>query len=296
VNPTIQQTDRTTQTTPGPAASPSRRRFNRHLLGGAALVFAGAGLAGTWILTRPARDVVGKRAKEKGLPVYGFEVVRSFPHDPGAFTQGLVYDNGQFYESTGLEGKSTLRRVEIATGKVLDRHALDDEYFGEGLALVGDELIQLTWKHGIAIVYDKGTLREKRRHRYQGEGWGLTHDGKHLILSDGTPVLRFFDPKTFRFARQVQVTIEGMKLDKLNELEYVNGEVWANIWYEDGIARIDPKSGNVTGWIDLSKLWPQKDRDSAAVLNGIAYDPDGKRIFVTGKNWPKVYLIRLIAP
>jgi glutamine cyclotransferase len=239
---------------------------------------------------------VRAEAEQKNIPVYRFEIVKSYPHDTGAFTQGLVFDGGHLYESTGLEGQSSLRRVEIATGKVLQRHDLARELFGEGLALVGDELIQITWKNQVAIVYDKATLREKRRIRYRGEGWGLTYDGEHLVLSDGTANLYFVDPATFRVVRRVTVNEAGTARENLNELEYVNGEVWANVWYQDYIARIDPKTGRVVGWIDLTKLWPAgQRREDQAVLNGIAHDPKENRLFVTGKNWPRLYEIRVVA-
>ncbi len=244
---------------------------------------------------RVSPDAVRTRVEDKDIPTYGFEVVKTFPHDPRAFTQGLVFHDGKFYESTGQEGESSLRHVEIETGKVLTKVDLARDLFGEGLALIGDELFQLTWKNGIAIVYDRATLREKRRHRYQGEGWGLAYDGTSLVMSDGTATLRFIDPKTFRVVRRVSVTIDGTALKDLNELEYIDGEVWANVWYQDGLARIDPKSGKVTGWVNLGTLWPQKQRPSEDhVLNGIAYDATGKRLFVTGKYWPKLYEIRLV--
>lgn len=274
---------------------PNRRRFTQQLCGSAAIL--GAGSAGAWWwFTQSSPDAVHARAREKGIPTFGFEVVKAHPHDKTAFTQGLVYDNGQFYESTGNYGESTLRRVELATGKVLDSVALHRDFFAEGLALIGDELVQLTWEHGLAFVCDKKTLREKRRLRYQGQGWGLTFDGTHAILSNGTATLQFLDPKTFRVVRQVTVKMGETPLEQLNELEYIDGEVWANVWHEDGLARIDPKSGQVSGWVDLAKLWPMKERpDFEDCLNGIAYDTAGKRLFVTGKHWPKLYEIRVVA-
>lgn len=271
------------------ASPPTRRRFNRQILGAAALAACGAGAAGAWWFSQSKRQ-------PRNIPMLGFEVVKEFPHDSKAFTQGLVFDGGYFYESTGNYGKSSLRKVEIATGKVLEQVNLDEKYFGEGLALAGDELFQLTWQEGVAFVYDRATFKLKRQHRFESEGWGLTFDGKLFIHSDGTSTLRFLDPKTFRVARRVTVRMGKDRVEELNELEYINGEVWANIWHEDGIIRIDPETGKVTNYIDLRSLWPAKDRpDREDVLNGIAYDPKDKRLFVTGKHWPKIYEIRIVA-
>jgi glutamine cyclotransferase len=260
------------------------------------VVGGGAAIGATWLLARrETSESVKARAERASVPTYGFEVVKTYAHDADAYTQGLLFHKGEFYESTGREGKSTVRRVELATGKVLQSSRLAGNLFGEGLALVGDELFQLTWQNEIALVYDRDTLREKRRAGYKGEGWGLTYDGKHLILSNGSDVLQFLDPGTFKVQRRISVKLDGSALKDLNELEYVVGEIWANVWYVDGIARIDPKSGKVIGWIDLAKLWPAKDRpDRENVLNGIAYDEKDKRIFVTGKNWPKLYEIKVV--
>jgi glutamine cyclotransferase len=230
--------------------------------------------------------------EEQPPAVYGYEVVKSYPHDPDAWTQGLAIDGGQLYEGTGMERESTLRRVELATGKVIDQVRLDDELFGEGIAILGDEIFQLTWKHGVCFVYDKKMLKRTRELHYKGEGWGLTHDGKHLILSDGTATLRFLDPKDFREVRRVEVTHPGRPLAKLNELEYVKGEVLANVWYTDRIARIDPKTGRLTGWIDLTGLLRRRPHEDA-VLNGIAHDAKADRLFVTGKDWPRLFEIRI---
>jgi glutaminyl-peptide cyclotransferase len=268
---------------------PSRRRFARQLWGTAAVLACGAGVGAWWLWSRSWADA-------SKVPNFGFEEVKSYPHDPQAFTQGLVFHEDGLYESTGLEGQSSLRRVELETGKVLDRVNLDARLFGEGLALVEDELFQLTWQNGVCLVYDRKTLRKKRTHQYEGEGWGLAFDGKHLILSDGSFTLRFLDPKTFRVEHRVVVTLGGKKLGDLNELEYVNGEVWANVWFKDYLARIDPKTGKVNSVVDLAALWPWKQRtDDGQVLNGIAHDPKGKRLFVTGKNWPKLHEIRVVA-
>jgi glutamine cyclotransferase len=279
------------------AQGSNRRHFNQQLLGVAAAVGVGvAGYGGWWYFNHVSPEAAGASAKEKGIPTYGFELVKTYPHDKTAFSQGIVFDEGQFYESTGEYGSSTIRRVELATGKVLDNIDLHRDIFGEGLALIGDELYQLTWVNGFAFVRDKKTLREKRRLRYQGEGWGLTFDGTHAIMSNGSATLQFLDPKTFRVMREVTVKMNDQPLKELNELEYIDGEVWANVWHQDGLARIDPKTGQVVGWVNLSKLWPAKEwPDIEHCLNGIAYDPKDKRLFVTGKFWPKLYEIRVVA-
>ncbi len=235
------------------------------------------------------------QAQRQSAPVRGVTVVQTFPHDPSAFTQGLVYVDGEFYESTGLNGESTLRRVEIATGKVLQRRAVDAKYFAEGLALVGDELLQLTWQHNIGFVYDRKTFAPKRTFAYATEGWGIAYDAKGgLVMSDGSEKLFWLDPKTQKVLRSLTVTDAGRPVSQLNELEWVEGEIWANVWTTDRIARINPSTGVVTGWLDLSNLWPLYQRTPTAdVLNGIAYDAAGKRIFVTGKKWPKIYQIAI---
>jgi glutamine cyclotransferase len=225
-------------------------------------------------------------------PVHGFEVVQTYPHDPQAYTQGLVYSDGALFEGTGKYGESTLRRVALDTGKVLQVHALHRNLFGEGITIWDGQIIQLTWRNGIGIVYDQRSFQELRRFQYRGEGWGLTHDGRHLIVSDGSATLRFLDPKTFRVVRQLLVQSRGRRVGQLNELEFVRGEVFANIWGRDEIARISPQTGEVAGWIDLHGLLPQR-ADREAVLNGIAYDEQGDRLFVTGKDWPKLFEIRL---
>jgi len=235
----------------------------------------------------------GVGAQRQAAPVRGFTVVQSFPHDPNAFTQGLVYVDGEFYESTGLNGESSLRRVEIATGRVLQRHAVDAKYFAEGLALVGDELLQLTWQHNIGFVYDRRTFAQKRTFSYATEGWGLAYDPTGgLIMSDGSDRLFHLDPKTQQVLRTVRVTDGGRPVTQLNELEWIEGEIWANVWMSERIARINPSNGVVNSWVDFTSLWPvaQRTRD-ADVFNGIAYDPAGKRIFVTGKKWPRVYQV-----
>ncbi len=232
---------------------------------------------------------------QAALPVYTYSVVNAYPHDPGAFTEGLLYRNGYLYESTGLEGASSVRKVELKTGKVLNGAKLPRDIFGEGITDWGDKLIGLTWKTQVGFVLDIEGFALKGRFDYPGEGWGLTHNATELVMSDGTAELRVLDPDTLKEKRRIKVTAEGKPIDQLNELEWVDGEIFANIWQTDRIARIDPRTGRVTGWIDLSGLLPEKERAGRQVdvLNGIAYDPATQRLFVTGKLWPKLYEIRL---
>jgi glutamine cyclotransferase len=228
-------------------------------------------------------------------PVYGYRVVRTYPHDPTAFTQGLLYADGFLYESTGRHGASTLRKVRLETGEVVQEHRLPDKYFGEGLVLWKDRLIQLTYEERVGFVYDRASFKLLREVRYPTEGWGITHDGRRLIMSDGSATLFFRDPETFRELGRVVVRDRTGPVVHLNELEYVKGEVYANIWMDDRIARIAPDTGRVVGWIDLTGLLPQADRtEETDVLNGIAYDPQGDRLFVTGKYWPKLFEIKLV--
>ena len=225
----------------------------------------------------------------------GYRVVHVYPHDPNAFTQGLIYLDGHLYESTGLNGRSSLRMVDLTTGQVQQKVDLPQQYFGEGLAPWGSTLIQLTWQSHIAFVYDRFSFRQLRTISYPWEGWGLTEDGKSLILSDGSSTLRFLDPENFHLRREIKVTDHGKPVDKLNELEYIHGEIYANIWYSDRIARISPATGAVLGWIDLHGLLPASERtDPDAVLNGIAYDTARGRLFVTGKLWPKLFQIQVV--
>lgn len=224
-------------------------------------------------------------------------MVREYPHDPSAFTQGLVYVDGHLYESTGLEGASSLRQVDLETGKVIRRRALKPDEFGEGLTDWGGRLLQLTWTGMRGFIYERASLAVSGTFRYAGEGWGLTHDGRRLILSDGTAVLRFLDPETFREIGRLPVHDEGRAVPRLNELEYVRGEVYANVWQSDRVARISPENGAVLGWIDLTGLLSAADlRHPVDVLNGIAYDPGRERLFVTGKWWPKLFEIIIVAP
>lgn len=225
----------------------------------------------------------------------GYRIVHTYPHDPQAYTQGLLYEDGNLYESTGLNGRSSLRMVDLKTGRVLQKADVPRQYFAEGLASWGSTLIQLTWQSHIAFVYDRFSFRLLHTFTYQGEGWGLTQDGKDLILSDGTATLRFYDPGTFREVRSIVVKDHGSQVTQLNELEYVHGEIYANVWHTDRIARISPASGRVLGWIDLSGLLtPGEVSDPEAVLNGIAWDSADDRLFVTGKLWPKLFEIKVV--
>ena len=228
------------------------------------------------------------------LPTLRAEVVRMVPHDPGAYTQGLAFHDGALYESTGLEGRSSLRKVDIERGTILRRHDLAPKYFAEGIAILGDRIYQLTWKTGEGFVYDLDTFREVGRFQYFGEGWGLTTDGTSLIMSNGTHRLQFLDPTTFQVTRTLDVASAGAAVSQLNELEWVNGEIYANVWQTDQIARIDPATGQVTAWIDLAGLLSPIDRaPDTDVLNGIAYDSTSQRLWVTGKLWPRLFEIRL---
>jgi glutamine cyclotransferase len=232
-------------------------------------------------------------SRRAGEPTWGFDVLRSYPHDPEAFTQGLVYLDGFFYESTGLNGRSSLRKVEPETGKVVQRVDVPRRYFAEGLAHWNGRLLQLTWDTKVGFIYDRATFKQLGSFPYTGEGWGLAQDGRRLIMSDGTAVLRFLDPETFVETGRIQVRDASGPVMHLNELEVVRGELLANVWLTDRIARIAPATGMVTGWIDLQGLRPRQDPTGNAVLNGIAYDSAGDRLFVTGKLWPRVYEIRL---
>ncbi|MBI1914392.1 MAG: glutaminyl-peptide cyclotransferase [Planctomycetes bacterium] len=226
---------------------------------------------------------------------YTYEVVNTYPHETDAFTQGLAFEDGLLYEGTGIEGRSSLREVELETGKVRRKVDLDARFFGEGITVLDDRIYQLTWKNEIGFIYDRRTFDLLSRIGYSGEGWGLTNDGRHLIMSNGLATLQFLDSKTFRVVRTIRVT-EGDRLVKdLNELEYVEGEIFANVWHVDRIARIDPESGRLTAWIDMSGLLPGGRPHAEAVLNGIAYDRKGKRLFVTGKEWPKLFEIRIVS-
>jgi glutamine cyclotransferase len=241
------------------------------------------------------------------LPVYGYEVVKAYPHDSKAFTEGLFFHNGFLYESTGQEGKSTLRRVDIETGKIVQKVDLPKESFGEGIALLNDKIYQLTWEEGLCRVFDAKDFTLIKQFDYQGEGWGMTTDGKNLFMTDRTHVIRVMDPETFKPVRMLTVLREdGKPLMQINELEYIKGEIWANVWHSEEprilgkpnyIARIDPGSGKLLGWINLGGISPDDvERDQENTLNGIAYDPANDRIFVTGKNWKKLFEIKIKPP
>jgi glutamine cyclotransferase len=227
----------------------------------------------------------------------GYEVVHTYPHDSHAFTQGLICVDGRLYESTGIKGRSSIRMVDLATGKVLQKYDLPADYFGEGLTDWGSTLIQLTWKEHTGFVYDRFSFSALRTFHYEGEGWGLTHDETQLIMSDGTSYLRFLDPKSFKEIRRMRVSDEsGQPVEKLNELEYMHGEIYANIWETDEIVRVSARTGKVLGRINLSGIIDKRSlANSDAVLNGIAYDSAGGRLFVTGKLWPKLFEIKVLA-
>jgi glutaminyl-peptide cyclotransferase len=221
-----------------------------------------------------------------------YEVVSSYPHDPRAFLQGWLWHDGGFYESTGLHGESTLRRVAFPSGDVVQKIDIPREHFGEGLAMVGDRLVQLTWRSRKAFIYDRESFGLIGEFPYETEGWGLTFDGTALVMSDGSANLFFLDPETYQITRTLPVTLEGRPLQRLNELEWIKGEIWANVWQTDMIVRIDPASGQVVGVLDMTGLLPSR-RDDDDVLNGIAYDADADRTFVSGKRWPLLFEIRV---
>ena len=230
------------------------------------------------------------------VPIYGYRVINAFPHDSRAFTQGLVYRDGFLFESTGRFGLSSIRKVRLETGEIVKAHRIGNRYWGEGLTDWKDQLIQLTWQAKIAFVYDSASFSLQNTLHYTGEGWGLTHDGTQLIMSDGSDILRLLDPVGFGLNRRIPVRDGSTPVYRMNELEYVRGEVFANIWHTDRIARISPATGMVVGWIDLTGLLPPvyQLNDPEAVLNGIAYDADNNRLFVTGKLWPRLFEIELI--
>jgi glutamine cyclotransferase len=226
--------------------------------------------------------------------MYSYEVVHVWPHDRKAFAQGLVFWNGVLLESTGLNGESTLRKVDLQTGKVLKQVEVPARYFAEGLAVLGSNIFQLTWQNEKGFVYDLQSFQLQGEFTYTGEGWGLTTDGQWLIMSDGTHQIRFIDPVTFAVQRTISVFHQGQPVRGLNELEYVKGEIWANVWQTDFIVRVDPATGKILGIVNFTGLLSPQDRDATTdVMNGIAYDPAGDRLFVTGKRWPKLFEVRL---
>jgi glutaminyl-peptide cyclotransferase len=228
------------------------------------------------------------------LPMWGFQIQHVYPHDPKAFTQGLQYLDGVMYEGTGQVGQSSIRKVDLPTGNVLKKRDVPAPHFGEGITVWKSSIIELTWQTNVAFVYDKTTFEPLRTFKYAGEGWGLTHDGSNLVMSDGSDELRVLDPVTFAERRRIAVTAAGAPLRNLNELEFVKGEILANVWQTEYIARINPTSGKVVGYIDLHGLLTPAERASTDVLNGIAYDAKGDRLFVTGKWWPKLFEIKLV--
>jgi glutaminyl-peptide cyclotransferase len=272
-----------------------------------ALIVAGCGSSPAPTNENSAANANTKPAVNKAatvVPIAGYTVVKSYPHDPDAFTQGLLYHDGFLYESTGQEGESTLRKVEIETGKVLQKHDLPDDVFAEGIALINGQVYQLSWRNRTGWVYDVNDFKLLREFSYAGEGWGLTEDGTNLYMSDGTHVIRVVNPADFKTVRTITVKDEaGKPLMMLNELEFIKGEIWANVWHSEEIgkpnhiARIDPETGKLLGWIDLSGISPDDQTGQAKsehTLNGIAYDEANDRIFVTGKLWKKLYEIKLV--
>jgi glutamine cyclotransferase len=235
------------------------------------------------------------RKMTDAIPIYSYQVINSWPHDTEAYTQGLVFHDGALFESTGLRGASSLRRVELKSGKVKKKVEVDRQYFAEGMTIFQDKVFQLTWQNQKGFVYDLKKLKQEGEFAYEGEGWGLTHDSHSLILSDGTNRIRFLDPASFQVQRTISVFDNGQPLAELNELEYIKGEIYANIWRTDRIVRIDPTTGKINAWIDMTGLHHLGDgSDAENCLNGIAYDAEGDRLFVTGKRWPKVFEIRLV--
>jgi glutaminyl-peptide cyclotransferase len=241
-----------------------------------------------------AAAACGPATQASGVPEYTYQIVHTYPHDSTAYTQGLVFHDGLLYEGTGLEGRSSIRKVKLETGEVLQKRDIPPEYFGEGIILWKDRLIELTWKGEKGFIYDLATFAPRGQFEYPGEGWGLTDDGKRIIMSDGTAQLRFWDPETLKETGRITVTDEGQPVPQLNELEWVKGEVYANVYQTDRIARINPGTGKVIGWIDLTGILRPADRTGETdVLNGIAYDASRDRLFVTGKLWPKLFEIKL---
>jgi glutamine cyclotransferase len=269
--------------------SANSRRFAAAVL---ALLFLGMGGCGR----NSALSAAGPAQQAQApVPVYTYEVVHAWPHDRGAFTEGLLYLDGMLIESTGLNGSSTLRKVDLGTGRVLQEIRLSAEYFGEGTTVLDGRIYQLTWQSRTGFVYDLGTMKKEGEFSYEGEGWGLTTDGRSLIMSDGTNRIRFIDPVTFRVKRTISVFNQGQPLEMINELEFIKGEIFANVWQTQFVVRIDPASGRLLGLIDFTGLLPPQDYDEHTdVLNGIAYDASADRIFVTGKDWPKLFEVRLV--
>jgi glutamine cyclotransferase len=230
---------------------------------------------------------------EQFIPVLTIEILKKYPHDPHAFTQGLEYFEGFLYESTGETGQSSVRKVDLESGRVVQKTDVDSEYFGEGLTIFRGKIYQLTWLSKTGFVYDLRSFRKLREFRYDGEGWGLAHDASNLILSDGTNRLRYLDPESFKVVRTLEVYAGKEAVTNLNELEYIENDIYANVWHSNHIARIDARSGQVRAWIDFSALASQEQKEPEAVLNGIAYDSARHRLFVTGKDWAHLFEIRV---
>jgi glutamine cyclotransferase len=239
---------------------------------------------------------------DSGIPVYGYQVVHTYPHDPGAFTEGLFYENGFLYESTGVEGHSSLRKVKLETGAVVQKFDWPGDYFGEVIIKWRDRLYQLTYKHQLGFIFDFGTFAKTGEFRYQGQGWAFTTDGKRIYMDgsrdvqadESDPEIRILDPETLKEVGVIHITEDGAPVKNLNELEWIKGEIYANIWQTHRIARIDPRTGKVVGWIDLTGILSPEDQQGANEMNGIAYDAARDRLFVTGKNWPKLFEIKLV--
>lgn len=241
--------------------------------------------------------VLGEASGQSDVPRYGYKVVKTYPHDINAFTQGLVFRDGYLFEGTGKNGQSALSKVNLEDASVLKSTPLNRRYFGEGIEILDDKIYQLTWRSNMVFVYDRETFEPVGNHYNATEGWGLAWNGEHLIMSDGTATLQFMNPETFAPERKVEVTLNGNPIIYLNELEYINGEVWANVWQTDFIVRIDPATGNVVSLIDMTGLSQQTQLGSSeAVLNGIAWDEESQRLFVTGKHWANLFEIELVAP
>jgi glutamine cyclotransferase len=280
-----------------------RRLHIPHMVLATALLLTLGVLLLTGVHAMPERQRVKVVSPPDGQPApappevahYRYKVVKTYPHDWRSYTQGLVYEDGFLYEGTGLYGQSAIYKRDLQTDKTIKMLRLPDKYFGEGITIFGDKLIQLTWQSHVGFVYQKDTFTPLSEFKYPMEGWGLTHDGKRLILSDGTPTLRFLDPNTYAETGRIEVRDQGRPVKSINELEFIDGSVYANIWQTDRIAIIDPKTGRITGWIDLSGLYtPPANDDGDCVLNGIAYLPQTKHLLVTGKLWPRMYEIGLI--
>lgn len=252
------------------------------------IVLAGAASLASYQHAAPA-------PRAGGAPVFGYQVVHTYPHDRNAFTQGLEFRAGVLYEGTGIYGRSSLRKVKLETGEVLQKTDLDPTYFGEGITVLNERISQLTWQTQTGFVYEQLTFKPLRQFKYPGEGWGLANDGSRIYMSDGTPQIRFWDPTTYQETGRITVRDGKQDVDDLNELEYYRGEILANVWLTDRIVQFSPKDGRVTRWIDLKGILPESEKAQDSVLNGIAYDSVGDRLFVTGKLWPKLFEIKIVS-